>query len=166
MKNLKQVVTNALLVVLSVMMLGFGAGYYLAGTAELRGGSGGYDFLQRLLDGLKGPSHVSAEVYVYVVGMIMVLIFVSLLIVLALLSLLCNFDVIKSEKVSKWLNILKLVVAVCALLAFIMIWASVLKMIQDFKFTVGYGLIINVVLSVLSIAVLVFELILSRKKSM
>ena len=40
MKNLKQVITNALLAVFGVLVLGFGAGYYVAASKT---GIAGYD---------------------------------------------------------------------------------------------------------------------------
>lgn len=164
MKNLKQVISDVLLVVLGVMMLGFGAGYYLsAGSA----GIGDYKYLERLLDGLKGASQAKPEVYLYISGMILALIFVSLLIVCALLSLLGDFKVIKNEKFRKVLNIVKIIVAGLAFISYILVLASVLEMvsIEGINLTVGYGLIVDVALSALAVLTLAVSTIKIKKKA-
>ncbi len=161
MKKYAPVITNVLLTVFGVMMLCFGCGYYLAGFGS---GYSGYKYLDLLQTSLKGAKHAKAEVYLYIAGMIMAIIFVSLLIALALLSLLCNFKVIKNEKVGKIVDFAKLVLAVLACIAFILVLISIVSMIKNVKFTVGYGLIVNVVLSVLSVVAVLLTMFLTRKK--
>ena len=166
MKKFKSIIVNALIIVLAVMILGFGVGYYLAMPGD---GIGGYQYLQRLQNRLSTANSAKVEVYLYIAGMIMVLIFASLLIVLALILLLCNFNVIKNKKVCMALNIAKIAVAVLTMVSVIMVLSSVISMTKiSSVLEVGYGIITNMILSVLAVVAVVFEivvdLVLSKKK--
>lgn len=149
MKNVRSLVMNCVLAALVVLTIGFLAGNY-GGIAN------GYDFLSLL----EYVSFASADMGFYIVSILLVLILVLILFVFAVLGLLCDFQVIKSEKVAKIFRFVKLVLA--CLIFVITVAAFIIGCVEGGS--TGWASIINLIVSVGLVATTVTDVVLARKK--
>lgn len=98
----------------------------------------------------------------------------SLLILVALLNLLVNFNIIKSKSASKILNVVNTIVAlvmvvfaICAISGAAQIAKNTSTSIGSVDLTegnAGWGVILNLILAVAALFVAIVELLLSIKK--
>ena len=148
MKNVRSFVMNCVLVALVVLMLGFMAGEYVGWT--------GY----QLLDWLQYTEYLDASAALLAVSTLLVLLFILVIAVLAVVGMLCDFGVIKSQKVAKCLKLTEMVLG-CLAFAFTMISLIVAGVEAG---TVGWGLILNFIVALGLVAVPVVDLVLAHKK--
>lgn len=113
-ENLTKTILHALSAVFGALILGFLALPYIAIKAVQALGvpamnKTGYDFLD-----FSTPNPTSEQTFCAVVVLLLV-IFACVLIVSSILTLLCDFGIIKNEKVSKIMKLLSLISAVVVL---------------------------------------------------
>ena len=158
MKNLKSVITNAVLILVGVLFLVFMSQAYE--TVKYMGSITGYDFVETT-----GFKYLPTKTQYMVVSGIFTIIFVSVLLLVTILCLLTSLNVIKNEKVAKILNIVNVVAAALT----VVFAVSVLGVLADSisgatGVSVGWALILNVILSVVALVLTVLPVVTSLKK--
>ncbi len=171
MRNLKNLLTNGVLMLLSVLGLVFiSQPYSVVNLPAQMGGkqvTNGFDFIKNLdLIESSNDKLIAASI-------ILIIILSSVLIVSAILNILINFDIIKNEKLAKILGILNLVVAVLVLVFFVCIIGALadeqadavalMPMLKGLT-GLGWGIIVNIVLAVITVATAIAQFVVSKKK--
>ncbi len=160
MKNLKSVLVNAAVALVGVLFLVFMSQAYETIKVFDTQTISGYDLTKTTNFDLMD----SKTKYMVVAG-IFTIVFVCVLLLVSILNILTSLEVIKSEKVAKILNIVN-VVASALIVVFIV---SVLGIVADQLSgspvaSVGWALILNMILAVVALALTVFHLFVSLKK--
>ncbi len=169
MKNLKALLVNVGLIVLGALMLVFMSQAYETAKATVAGVT--------MSDSVPGYDAISFEkgqsdaANLLAVANILVIVFVSLLIIVAVLNLLTSCGVIKNEKLANILHIASVALAVLAAVSAVLgligaaISASDLEKLLGGAMTVktGWACILNLVLGVLTAGVATYDFLTSRK---
>lgn len=171
MRNLKNILTNGALMLLSVFALVFmSQAYSVVNLPAQMGGkqvTNGFDFIKNL-DLLQ-----SSNDKLIAASIILIIILASVLIVSAVLNMLISFDIIKNEKLAKILTIVNVVASVLVLVFFVCIVGALadeqadavalMPMLKGLT-SLGWGIIVNIVLAVIAVAVAVAQCVISYKK--
>ena len=158
MKNLKSVITNAALILVGVLFLIFMSQAYE--SMKGMGSISGYDFTETT-----GFKYMPVKTQYMIVSAILTIVFVSVLLLVSILCLLTSLNVIKNDKVAKILNIVN-VVASALTVVFIV---SVIGVLADSisgatGVSVGWALILNVILSVVALGLTVLPFVTFLRK--
>lgn len=148
MKN-KSLITNICIALLSALVIGFLALPYVEGIS----GYNCFDFLPYLSEG------VDFDVALVYIAPLFMLIASAITLIFSVLGLLGDLNVIKSEKLLKIARLVNMIAAIVlvvfTLLAFILIFVL--------GSTPAYGLIINLVLTIVVVVAAVLNFVWSRK---
>ena len=108
---------------------------------------------------------MDAKTQYMVVSGIFTIVFVSVLLLVTILCLLTSLNVIKNEKVAKILNIVNVVAAALTVVFAVSVLGVVADSISGVTIaSVGWALILNVILSVAALVLTVLPVVTSLKK--
>ncbi len=171
MKKFGALITNGAMIALSVFMFVFMSQPYF--TFKMLGqetSNNGYYFVENI-----STDKLTDDGKLVAVATLVLIIVASLLIVFALLNLLASFNLIKSKQVAKILSVLTVllalvavVVSICALTGAANIGKKTSGSLGDFKFTegsAGWGVILNLILSIAALIVALFDALIAFKSS-
>ena len=157
MKNVKAVVMNVVLVLVSVLGFVFMSQAYMTAL----GSTGvGYEFVDMKVSGMGSNfSLVKASVFINIIVL-------SLVAVVAIVNLLVNFNVIKNDKLAKVLNLVNVVLTVLFVVSAVLALVGMNGIVADSMGfgKLGWAVIANLVLAVVGAIVAVANLVLNRKK--
>ncbi len=171
MKNIKSLIANGFMILMSVLaFVMMSQPYSVVNLPAQMGGkqvSNGFDFIKHL-DLLQNNNDklIAASI-------ILILILASILIISAILNILVDFDIIKNQKLAKILGIVNIVSSVLILVFFICIIGALADQQKDAVAlmpmlkgltSLGWGIIVNIVLSVLSLAAAVVDFFVFSKQ--
>lgn len=163
MKNLKSVIMNVAVVLLGVLALVFmSQAYYTISMAGQSESATGFDFLESAKD---APSDYTLVQVSVIIGIVVL----SIMMLVAIVNLLANLGVIKSEKVAKILKfvnvaaaVLFVVFAVCALVGVANLVADTNAFVK--MASIGWACIANLVVAVVTAVATVLDLVVKNKK--
>ena len=159
MKNLNSTLTNGPLIVLAVLTFIFMSQAYYTTTV---GVANGFDLMD--------AGDMPAKYQLLAASNIIACVLVSLIIVVAVVSLLVDYGVIKNKKLAKIINIVNVVLASLLLIFSICAISAMASIVSDFNAmsanfcSIGWALIVNLIVAVLMCAVAGYVMLTSRKK--
>ena len=163
MKNLKNVILNAGMIIAGILMYVFMA---CANVSTVGGSANLFDFMKEGVQ--ESNQFMSATGFnLAVVAGYFIAIFAAIMIVVAIVNLLCDFGVIKNVKIAKILNIVNMItsilVAIFALLALIgcAVYCNDVSILT--KTTLGWAAIVNLIVGVLAAACGVLGFVWGKK---
>ena len=157
MKNGKSLLVNGAIALVGVLVLVFMSQAYLS-VAGFSIGSG-YDMMEI-------SSGMPARYVVLALANIFVCVVAALLVLAAVLSILADCGVIKSEKLAKVVNASKLVLTILAVVFAVLSLVMLIVINQkdmNGMASMGWALIVNLVLAVLGLAAAVASKLLNKK---
>lgn len=167
MKDLKVTLMNIANIIIGILIYVFLSQPYIASKNVMAvGNTSGYDIIKNLFESNGGNG---TEVMM-ALSTFFVSIFAGILIVASIYGLLENFNIIKESKFSKIANIIN-IVAASALVVFGIIslacTSAYISNTQGMSLIVklGWAVIVNFVISILTLASSVFNFILTKKRA-
>lgn len=165
MKNVKAFIMNIVLILISVLAFVFmSQSFYTVDIGDLRFGEvSGYKFTEI------EAKNLTSEGMLVKVSVIFTIILLSLLMLVAIVNILSSFGIVKNKKVAKILyfvsialTVLVVVFAICALAGIAAEVKEINKIGETCK--VGWAVIANLVLAVVSVVAALLSKVSSKKK--